>query len=305
VVRARGDNILAHELNRIIGEASIYEVQRFTEVRLSPETLRLLVQALPGNRLNRLLLEDAYPEEIVRSFKGVGTDRWRLDSYTHELAAGQNQLYAEYGDERFSHFRKTFGYANAPLDGLWLRAPYLHNGSVPTLRDLLEPVASRPAAFYRGYDVYDAARVGWEGSVAQEPADSAAANPHLIGRRYFLFETQPKTGKETGAFAEVTAIDPATRLVTLDQPLLRATHLTKIADATGRVLVWDIPVEHSVAGERKLILERLPPDLVPGLCLDYSTPRERNEGNSNSGHEYGVELSAEDKDALVEYMKTF
>ena len=33
---------------------------------------------------------------------------------------------------RFSHFRKTNGYANMPLDGLWLRAPYLHNGSVPT-----------------------------------------------------------------------------------------------------------------------------------------------------------------------------
>ena len=39
------------------------------------------------------------------------------------------------------HFRKTFGYANMPLDGIWLRAPYLHNGSVPTLRELLEPAA--------------------------------------------------------------------------------------------------------------------------------------------------------------------
>ena len=45
----------------------------------------------------------------------------------------QNLLYAEFGSERFQTFRKTNGYANAPLDGLWLRAPYLHNGSVPTL----------------------------------------------------------------------------------------------------------------------------------------------------------------------------
>ena len=77
------------------------------------------------------------------------TDRWRLDSYTHEVAANQNQLYAEYGGERFSHFRKTFGYANAPLDGLWLRAPYLHNGSVPTIRQLLTP-AERPLRFMVG-----------------------------------------------------------------------------------------------------------------------------------------------------------
>ena len=40
-----------------------------------------------------------------------------------------------------------------PLDGIWLRAPYLHNGSVPTLRDLLRPPDERPVVFYRGYDV--------------------------------------------------------------------------------------------------------------------------------------------------------
>ena len=48
-----------------------------------------------------------------------------------------------------------------PLDGVWVSAPYLHNGSVPTLRDLLEPPSSRPARFWRGYDVYDQARGGF------------------------------------------------------------------------------------------------------------------------------------------------
>jgi hypothetical protein len=47
-----------------------------------------------------------------------------------------------------------------PLDGLWLR-PHLHNGSVPTLRDLLEPPERRPTVFYRGYTVYDYANVGF------------------------------------------------------------------------------------------------------------------------------------------------
>jgi hypothetical protein len=42
-----------------------------------------------------------------------------------------------------------------------MRAPYLHNGSVPTLRDLLEPVENRPKVFYRGYDVYDPVNVGF------------------------------------------------------------------------------------------------------------------------------------------------
>ena len=47
------------------------------------------------------------------------------------------------------------------LDGIWLRAPYLHNGSVPTLYDLLLPPAKRPKQFYRGYNVYDPGKVGY------------------------------------------------------------------------------------------------------------------------------------------------
>lgn len=142
----------------------------------------------------------------------IGTDRRRLDSYTYDVAVNQNLIFAGYGEERFSHFRKTFGYANSPLDGLWLRAPYLHNGSVPTLRDLLEPSAQRPKIFYRGYDVYDQKKVGFIADVGQEK-----------GRRYFRYNTE--------------------------EP-----------------------------------------------------------GNSNRGHEgqrYGTGLSAPEKDALVEYLKTF
>ena len=67
---------------------------------------------------------------------------------------------------RFSHFKKTNGYANMPLDGLWLRAPYLHNGSVPDLRSLLFP-DERPRVFFRGYDVYDWTRVGFVSSGAR------------------------------------------------------------------------------------------------------------------------------------------
>ena len=111
----------------------------------------------------------------------IGTDRHRLDSYTYDVAVNQNLIFAGYGDERFSHFRKTFGYANSPLDGIWLRAPYLHNGSVPTLRDLLEPKAKRPQTFYRGYDVYDQKKVGFASDVKEEK-----------GRSYFLYDTDEK-----------------------------------------------------------------------------------------------------------------
>ena len=109
----------------------------------------------------------------------IKTDRRRLDNYTFDLCVNQNLLYAGYGDERFSHFRKTFGYANQPLDGIWLRAPYLHNGSAPALRDLLEPAEQRPKEFYRGYDVYDPQRVGFVSNVAEEN-----------GRKFFRYDTR-------------------------------------------------------------------------------------------------------------------
>lgn len=161
----------------------------------------------------------------VTPIEQVGTDRARLDSYTRALATAQNSLYAgfpsneeecsarERADEdcypaRFSHFRKTNGYANMPLDGLWLRAPYLHNGSVPDLLALLEPPAARPTIFYIGYDVYNYDRLGF---VTQGPDAE---------RRGWRFDT-------------------------------------------------------------------------------------RKRGNGNRGHEYGTRLSAQQKVALVEYLKTF
>ncbi|MDQ6861655.1 MAG: hypothetical protein M3032_10945 [Verrucomicrobiota bacterium] len=163
----------------------------------------------------------------------IGTDRHRLDSYTNELATAQNSLYAGYAS-RFSHFRKTYGYANMPLDGVWARAPYLHNGSVPTLRDLLNPVAERPQVFYRGYDVFDQEKVGFIADPTRFNEDGTSKDDPANEQHFFRYETQPRT--------------------------------------------------------------------------DGLTPRERNEGNLNSGHEgerYGTMLSADEKDALVEYLKTF
>lgn len=90
----------------------------------------------------------------------IGTDPGRWASYTQGFAANQNTLYAGY-PWQFKHFKKTSGYANHPLDGIWARSPYLHNGSVPTLRDLLEPAAKRPKIWFRGGRQLDLARVGY------------------------------------------------------------------------------------------------------------------------------------------------
>jgi hypothetical protein len=174
---------------------------------------------------------------FVTPIEKIKTDRYRLDNYTEGLAATQAMLYAgdkksgsplpeelakcdppPHGDAqensyRFKRFHKTYGYANSPLDGVWLRAPYLHNGSVPTLRELLKPAKDRPKVYFRGNDEYD---------------------PQALGFK------------------------------------------------------WDKPSR---------------PDGTAYFRYDTSEP-----GNSNAGHEgpvYGTELTPHEKDALIEYLKTF
>ncbi|MDH4066932.1 MAG: c-type cytochrome, partial [Acidobacteriota bacterium] len=115
----------------------------------------------------------------VTPLEQVGTDPERVQSFTAELAAKMNTL-GTGRPWRFSHFRKTNGYANMPLDGVWLRAPYLHNGSVPTLRALLFP-DERPAVFYRGYDVYDWERVGFMADGAEAERQGVRFDTRLRG----------------------------------------------------------------------------------------------------------------------------
>jgi hypothetical protein len=105
---------------------------------------------------------------------------------------------------------------------------------VPTLRDLLNTSAERPPVFYRGYDVFDQAKVGFVSDVSRFDDEGRSKDEPENPRKYFRFDTQVKPG---GA-----------------------------------------------------------------------TPRDRNEGNLNVGHEgleYGTTLSAQEKDAIVEYLKTF
>jgi len=121
----------------------------------------------------------------VEPLAAIGTDPGRWKSYTPEFAAAQNLLYAGY-PWRFQRFRKTTGYANHPLDGIWARSPYLHNGSVPTLRDLLEPAEHRPRVWYRGSDEFDLERVGYR-------SDAAAPGGNL-----FRYDTSVPGNARTG-----------------------------------------------------------------------------------------------------------
>ena len=64
------------------------------------------------------------------------------------------------------------GYKPRPLEGVWATPPFLHNGSVPTIYEMLLPPEQRRARFLVGSRDYDSERLGY----VVEPDDPAEAD---------------------------------------------------------------------------------------------------------------------------------
>ena len=78
-------------------------------------------------------------------------------------------------------------YKARPINGVWASAPYLHNGSIPTIYDLLLPAVQRPQQFYVGNIELDVKKVGH--------ISSAAPNTSLFDTR---LPGNANTGHEYG-----------------------------------------------------------------------------------------------------------
>ena len=119
----------------------------------------------------------------------IETDPSRAKSWTREAADLANEkVVNDLGMERTPMSKPYDGYVAIQLDGLWLRAPYLHNGSVATVRDLLEPPQCRLLSFYRGYDLLDGKNMGFaalrcdeEGNPIYDLPEGCAVKPVVSG----------------------------------------------------------------------------------------------------------------------------
>ena len=99
----------------------------------------------------------SFPNRLIPQVEmGTSPRRWQaIDEPL--IAALQTSVIARYAAPA-----RTGGYVAPILSGLWATAPYLHNGSVPTVWDLMHP-AERPARFQVGGHRLDWAKLGIAG----------------------------------------------------------------------------------------------------------------------------------------------
>ena len=123
-----------------------------------------------------------YPNKVI-PLKEIGTDPRRHEGITRKFG----EYYAK---SWFAHDYKPLesdGYQAPPLDGVWATAPYLHNGSAPTLYHVLNSKA-RPKLFTRSYrtdrDAYDEEKVGWKIEVLDKAPDAKTTRPIDLRRVY-------------------------------------------------------------------------------------------------------------------------
>jgi mono/diheme cytochrome c family protein len=152
-----------------------------------------------------------FPERIV-AIEEIGTDRVRFDSLTAKERSELNESwFGHHGRDTASlRNRETpVGYVAPPLDGIWATAPYLHNGSVPTLWHLLHP-AKRPAVWRRTPTGYDRSRVGLE---VEELAAMPAGKLTSAERRTYFDTSKPGKSAAGHDFPDALTEDEKTAVL--------------------------------------------------------------------------------------------
>ncbi|MBL7776320.1 MAG: hypothetical protein JNK89_09990 [Saprospiraceae bacterium] len=124
----------------------------------------------------------SYPNYLI-DIDVIGTDSLLMYGYGRypEYADWYNNSWFAKGPHG-AQLRPNRGYVAPPLDGVWATAPYLHNGSVPTIEDLLNST-QRPTYWRRLFDSsdYDPVRLGWNYTIEPYKTDADTYDTSLPG----------------------------------------------------------------------------------------------------------------------------
>jgi hypothetical protein len=224
--------------------------------------------ALEGAFVNRPYDFAAQPNSLQHA-----TDPHRLAMWNATDAKGRApfQIYNQFADGYswdLNSFVATKGYTAAPLNGVWACGPFLHNGSVPSLADLLNPPfsAADAKAMIDSISPHMFDLISKEMNSSDNPHPSQSDANQARGQIHKLVNAVVTQSRQRG-------MRPPVFLRGCD--VLDETHVGFVSD--GSVTV----------GRNGLFL--------------YAT---FVQGNSNAGHLYGTELTKEQKLAIIEFLKT-
>lgn len=202
-------------------EADFKDIRHYL-LSLEPPKYPLPIDAAQAERGQRVFQEHCarchgtygekgtYPNKVI-PLREIGTDPRRFEGVTTKFG----EYYAK------SWFAEDYpplpseGYQAPPLDGIWATAPYLHNGSVPTLYHLLNS-KTRPKLFTRSYrtdrEDYDEKLVGWKVEVLQKVSESLARDPHQARK---IYDTS-KPGRSNAGHTYGDKLSEADRLAVIE-----------------------------------------------------------------------------------------
>lgn len=132
----------------VLGKMSSKLFPKF-EVKNPSSSFDLLVYSVLGSMVQSKMIAVAFAEDVLDS---KSKDKSKTAKQALDKLEESQVLQCDIA-------KGVFPYESRVMDGIWAAAPYLHNGSVPTLADLLEPTDKRPVSFPVG-PYYDTARLG-------------------------------------------------------------------------------------------------------------------------------------------------
>ncbi|HUC82122.1 MAG TPA: hypothetical protein VMR70_14555 [Flavisolibacter sp.] len=124
----------------------------------------------------------SYPNYLIpASLIGTDSALYKANYSEPQFIEWFNKSWFAQGDHP-AKLEPFAGYVAPPLDGIWISAPYLHNGSVPTLEALLNSKL-RPRFWSRNFDApqYDYEKVGWKYVTETKAATTSTYNTTLPG----------------------------------------------------------------------------------------------------------------------------
>ena len=112
-----------------------------------------------NSNCNTMTIKDGKAESFALS---LGAAVQEVNDYWYKKNNTSQAKQDEMNGYRINCLRAPNAYKARPLNGIWATAPFLHNGAVPNIYDLLSPVSERPNEFYLGSLDYDTMKMGYK-----------------------------------------------------------------------------------------------------------------------------------------------